>query len=266
MLMAILTAVGVLGGLGAGLGLLLGGAAHMFAVEEDPRLSKLIEVLPGANCGACGFAGCAEYARAVLDGATVVGVCPVGGERTAAAMGQIMGVAPAPNRVRQVALVRCTGGGRDRKKYLYQGAADCAAAARVPGGGDLSCDYGCLGLGSCAAACPFGAVSVENGAARVDGEACRGCLKCISACPRGLITLVPWGADVSVLCSNTDSGAQTRMVCADGCVACGLCQRACRCGAIAVENCCAVIDYAKCISCGACVEACPRHLIRSAAQ
>lgn len=260
-LTGILAAVGVLGGMGAGLGLVLAAASHVFAVREDPRLEKVLAVLPGANCGACGFAGCAAYAAAVVDGSAPAGVCPVGGAACGAKLARIMGV-EAVKTVRQVALVRCTGGGKDKTKYRYEGAADCLAASQVPGGGELSCAYGCLGLGSCAAACPFEAIIVADGAARVNQDKCRGCLKCIPACPRGLITLVPYGADVSVLCVNRDKGAEARTVCDDGCVACGACVKACRTGAVQIVDQCARIDYDKCVACGACAEACPRGLIR----
>lgn len=247
--------------MGAALGLLVAVASNAFTEVENPKLEAVLAALPGANCGACGFAGCAAYAAAVVDGAAPPGVCPVGGASCASRLARIMGVERKAT-LRQVALVRCTGGGRDREKYRYEGAADCLSASQVPGGGALSCAYGCLGLGSCAAACPFGAITVAEGAARVDEERCKGCLKCIPACPRHLITLIPYGADVSVLCMNRDRGAQARMVCADGCIACGLCEKGCPCDAIHVEGLCARIDYDKCISCGACVDACPRHLIR----
>ena len=266
MLTGIITAVAVLGGLGAGLGLLLAAADRVFAVEEDPRLRRLVDALPGVNCGGCGFPGCAAYAAAVLEGSTVVGACPVGGEASAAKMARIMGVEKPKARVRQVALVRCTGGGRDKKRYEYDGYSDCRAAAQVPGGGELACAYGCRGLGACVNACPFGAIAVEDGAARVDEDRCRGCLQCIPACPRNLITVVPYGTDVSVLCANADKGAEARTVCADGCIACGLCKKACPNGAVSLAGNCAVIDYDKCDACGKCVDTCPRHLIRKSAM
>ncbi len=152
-----------LGGLGAGAGLLLAAADRIFRVEADPRLRRIQAALPGDDCGACGFSTCSAYAAAVLEGTTVIGACPVGGDRTAARIARVMGVeCPAP-QVRQVALTRCT--------------RDAACSEEPP----------------CIAACRFDAVGMEDGAAQVDPDRCRGCLRCVAACPEGLITVVPYG-------------------------------------------------------------------------
>lgn len=264
MLIAILRAVAVLGGLGLVFGLALALASKVFAVKEDPRLGPLTEALPGANCGACGFAGCSAYAEAVLAGTTVIGACPVGGTEVAEKMAAIMGVTDIGTTVRQVALVRCTGNGSDHRRYDYEGIQDCLAASRVSAGGGLTCQYGCLALGSCVKVCDFGAIEVVGGAARVNMEKCMGCLKCVSTCPRGLITVVPYGSDVYITCASKDKGVETRKACDSGCIGCSLCAKACPVQAITVENNLASIDYSKCIACGACVEKCPRKLIRMA--
>lgn len=261
-MIGILSALGVLAGLGVVFGGLLAVAGKVFAVEEDPRLAPLTEALPGANCGGCGFSGCAAYAQAVINGETTIGGCPVGGDAVAAEMAKIMGVTVDPAGVRQVALVRCTGHGHPNQRYEYDGLRDCLSASRLPGGGYLACKDGCLGLGSCVKACPFDAIHIENHVAVVDPEACKGCLKCVATCPRGVITVVPADAHVTILCSNTDKGPTVRQVCDIGCLGCGICAKTCPEGAIQVENFLATIDYSKCTGCEQCEEKCPRKLIK----
>jgi Na+-translocating ferredoxin:NAD+ oxidoreductase RNF subunit RnfB len=259
---AIAITVAVLGGLGLVFGLILALASKLFAVQVDPRKELLMEVMPGANCGACGFAGCSAYADAVIAGTSVVGACPVGGAEVAQKMASIMGTGDVGASVRQVAMVRCTGNGSNRHLYNYEGIADCLAASRVAGGGPLACPYGCLAYGSCVAVCHFGAITVQDGRAQVDMEKCVGCLKCVSVCPRNLITVVPYGSEIFIQCDSHAKGVDTRAVCDCGCIGCGLCARACAQGAITVENNLASIDYSKCVACGACIEKCPQHLIR----
>lgn len=263
-LKAIAITVAVLGGLGLVFGLILALASKIFAVKEDPRKELLLDIMPGANCGACGFAGCSAYVDAVLEGTTVVGACPVGGTAVAEKMASIMGVTNIGSTVRQVALVRCNGNGSNRNLYKYEGIADCLAASRVAAGGPLACQYGCLAFGSCVKACDFGAISVKDGCAIVDMEKCVGCLKCVSACPRNLITVVPYGSEVFVKCASRDKGVDTRAVCDGGCIGCSLCAKNCPAGAITVDSNLATIDYSKCVACGACIEKCPQHLIRRA--
>ena len=265
-LKAIAITVAVLGGLGLVFGLILAVASKVFTVEEDPRKELLEEILPGANCGACGFAGCSAYADALIAGTTIVGACPVGGIEVAQKMASIMGVTNIGAGIRQVAMVRCSGNGSERIRYNYEGIQSCLAASRLPAGGPLACRYGCLGYGSCVEVCDFGAISIENGAAAVDTEKCVGCLKCTSVCPRNLITVVPYGSEVILQCSSHDKGVTTRSVCEDGCIGCGLCARACPNDAITVENNLATIDYYKCTSCGVCIKTCPQKLIRRASE
>lgn len=265
-LKAIAITIAILGGLGLIFGFILAVASKLFAVEEDPRKELLMEIMPGANCGACGFAGCSAYADAVIECTTVIGVCPVGGTALAQKMGSIMGVTNVGAAVRQVAMVRCNGSGSERSRYNYEGIPTCLAASRVAAGGPLACRFGCLGYGSCINLCDFDAISIENGAAKVDTEKCVGCLKCISACPRNLITVVPYGSEVVLQCSSRDKGVFTRSFCEHGCIGCGLCAKACPNGAITVADNLATIDYNKCTSCGTCIEKCPQKLIRRASE
>lgn len=262
--MDILFAFAVLAGLGVLFGAVLAVAGKVFAVEEDPRLEPLTEALPGANCGGCGFSGCAAYAQAVLKGEAEPGRCPVGGAEVAKAMGDILGVV-VQEQERCVALVKCSGyEGHAQKKYDYDGLADCHAASRLPGGGPNECPHGCLGFGSCVKACPFGAMSVKNGVATVNHEKCVGCMVCADACPRDLIIKVPYSADITVACNSKEKGAALRKYCDIGCLGCHLCEKACEHDAIHVVDNLARIDYSKCVSCGLCAAKCPRHLIRDA--
>ena len=256
----VLSAVLVLGGLGGALGLVLAGASRVFAVETDQRLDDLLRVLPGANCGACGYAGCPSLAQALLDGKADVCACPAGGEALTAALAEILGLELKKN-TRLTALVRCSGGARAKKKFEYAGLPDCVAAMRLSSGGPIACQYGCIGLGSCVGTCSFGAISVTDGVAVVDHERCTGCLKCVDSCPKHLIMSVPYYADVVVACSSVEKGSVLRQVCDIGCLGCRICVRVCQHGAIAVSDSLASIDYEKCTGCGDCAEKCPRRLI-----
>ncbi|MBQ8352123.1 MAG: RnfABCDGE type electron transport complex subunit B [Clostridia bacterium] len=247
--------------LGGGFGLVLAIAARAFAVKRDERIPKIEEVLPGANCGGCGYTGCAAYAEAVCKGEASPGRCAVGGKATSEAIAAIMGVEATPMAERRARILCCGDCDIAKEQYKYEGAADCAAAARL-GGGPKSCPASCVGLGSCAAVCPFGAIHVENGLATVDDSICVGCGVCMTACPKHLIHLVPIEATYAVLCSSNESGKETRAVCDTGCIGCRICEKKCEAGAIRVENNLATINYDLCTGCGACAEACPRKIIK----
>ena len=258
----VIIAVVVLGVLGAVFGLILAFAAKVFAVEKDPREEAIAGCLPGANCGGCGFPGCSGYAAAVVKGEAPVNACAAGGAAVAAQIAEIMGVS-AGDSVRKVAQVHCTGCGQNHTQYQYVGLDDCQAAARLPGGGPLSCSFGCLGMGSCEKVCPFDAIHVVDGVAKVDEDKCKACNKCVDACPRHIIALEPYKTKrhVTVPCSSKDKGGEVRKICDNGCIGCSLCVKACPKEAIAVTDNLARIDYEKCIGCGLCAQKCPRKLI-----
>ncbi len=165
---------------------------------------------------------------------------------------------------RLAAVVHCTGCGSEFTKYRYEGIEDCLAAARMPGGGPLRCEQGCLGMGSCAKVCPQGAIHIAQGAAVVDRDRCDGCGRCAEVCPRKLIALEPFRPKrhVSIPCSSSETGETVEEFCSNGCIGCGLCAKECPREAITVEEGLARIDYEKCDSCGLCVSKCPRHLIQ----
>ena len=268
--MEIVIAIAFLGGLALIFGLVLAAASKAFYVEVDPRLEKLNECLPGANCGGCGYPGCGGYAEAVLNGEAPIGKCASGGAECANAMAAIMGV-EAGDVVRMVAYVKCNGHrtydkdgnqtGGSKLKGNYEGFKDCLAATKVGGRGPLACKYGCLGFGSCAKVCKYGAIKVVNGVAQVDRDKCVGCMSCVKACPRGVIEAVPYDKTTLVPCNSHAKGAVTTRSCSAGCIGCGLCKKICPENAITVVNGLATIDYEKCISCGLCATVCPKKVI-----
>jgi len=248
----------VLAGLGALFGVGLAVASKRFAVASDPRVDDVLESLPGANCGACGFAGCSAYAEAVVLTNASVSACTAGGQDTATAVAGIMGVT-ADVKEKTVAVVHCHGNAV-ASRFSYIGIEDCRAASLLQGG-PKACEYGCLGLASCVAACPFDAIHMEDGLPVVDTDKCVACGQCVDACPRSLIDIQPLSAKVHVFCKSQDKGGVTRKACSVGCIGCKKCEKTCEFDAIHVENFLASIDYEKCTSCGNCVEACPTNAI-----
>lgn len=220
-----LTAVLVLGGVGitAAVGLVV--ASRFLAVEVDPRIDKIDDILPGANCGGCGYPGCRGYAEAVVKGTAKMTLCAPGGPETVDGIAKILGV-EAEKVEPKVAVVLCSGDQeRAREKFLYDGVVDCRAAHRV-GGGHKICPTGCLGLGTCADVCTFDAVHItERKLAVVDAARCTGCGNCVDVCPRGIIKLFPSSHTVHVLCVNTAKGARVKKYCSCGCIGCKLCAK-----------------------------------------
>lgn len=261
MLQGILTAALIVGAIGIFIGIFLGVAGIKFKVETDPREEAILGVLPGNNCGGCGYAGCSGLAAAIVKGEAPANACPVGGDKVGAKVAEIMGVS-AKSSEPMVAYVHCQGDcDRAKTDYDYTGSRDCRMMAFVPGGGPKTCNSGCLGYGTCVKECPFDAICIVNGVAVVDSKKCRACGKCVAACPKKLISMVPKKAGTVVACSSTDKGPVAMKACATACIGCGICVKNCPNGAIRVEDFHAVIDYEKCTSCGACMEKCPKKAI-----
>ncbi len=213
----------ILGSIGAVLGAILAYASKIFAVEVDPRIEQIAEVLPGVNCGACGAAGCAAFAELVAWGKAEPAGCIPGGEATAEKVGAIMGMevgAAVPMR----AVVRCKGGdGIAKLKYVYDGLEDCNAAHLLSGGNKL-CEDGCLGLGSCVRVCPFDAMEMGDDHLPVVFEnLCTGCGICVEECPRDIMELIPRSQRIYVACKSKLKGKVVGDICSYGCNACGLC-------------------------------------------
>ena len=255
----VLSAVLVVAAIGLIGAVVLVAASVAMHVPVDERVEKITAELAGANCGACGCAGCADYARTIVEDGAPVNKCTPGGPACAAAVAAIMGVEAEQTRSMK-AVVACSG--NCGKRFEYQGLNSCVAVKGLYGG-DGACTHGCLGYGDCVAACPFGAISVEQGTARVNRNQCVGCGVCAGVCPNGVIRLVPeHRRKPVVLCSSKDKGADTRKVCSAGCIGCMKCTKACAKDAIIVENNLATIDQDKCVGCQLCVKECPVGIIR----
>ncbi|MDZ7371856.1 MAG: Fe-S cluster domain-containing protein [candidate division KSB1 bacterium] len=218
-----LTSLLALGGLGLLFGAGLAFASQKFSVFVDPKVEEILAALPGANCGACGKPGCAAYAEAVAKGETPPDRCSPGGAEVAKKLAAIMGVEASTSEPK-VAVVQCRGGkAKALEKFDYQGPQDCTAATLV-GGGHKACSYGCLGLGSCVRACPFGAMYMsENGLPVVIEEKCTACNICVVTCPRGIMALIPRSQKVYLACVSQEKLKAVKSVCSVGCYTCKIC-------------------------------------------
>ena len=259
--MDILIAFLIVGGIALVLGVLLAVISHFFAVPDDPTKAKIRACLPGANCGACGYTGCDDYAAALAAGGVKPNLCIPGAQSVADEIGAILGV-EAGTFEDVVAYVACNGHcGATKDKADYEGVQTCQAASMLYGGPG-SCVYGCLGLGDCAAACPANAICTIDGIAHVDTSRCLGCGVCTKVCPKGIIHMLPQTAPVTVQCNNKDKGADARKACQNACIGCKKCEKTCPNGAITVTDNLAAIDYKKCTGCGLCVDSCPVGCIK----
>ncbi len=251
----------ILGVLGAFFGCLLGFASKKFEVKGNPLADQLREALPGANCGGCGFVGCDEYAQALAEGRAKPGLCAVGGDSAYQEICRALGQEPGSVE-RMVAHVKCLGTCDNAVRRVdYYGAADCEQLLLLPGGGDKSCAYGCLGMGTCMKACKFDAISIENGVAKIDETKCMGCGACTEICPKHVIELIPADSLVRMSCQNPAKGKEVMSVCKAGCIGCGLCAKNCPQLVIEMENNLPKFNYELCIGCGICAEKCPKHCI-----
>ena len=240
--------------------------AQKFKVYEDPRIDETEKMLPGANCGGCGYPGCRGLAEALVKNDDISKIyCPVGGEPVMKKIAAYLGKA-APEKEPQVAEVRCNGS-CDKRPHtnMYDGAPSCAVAAALYAG-ETGCSYGCIGKGDCVAVCKFGALHMnpETGLPEVDPEKCTACGACVKACPKMIIELRkkgPKNRRVYVSCVNKDKGAIARKACAAACIACGKCAKVCPFGALVVENNVAYLDSYKCRLCRKCVDECPTGAI-----
>lgn len=256
--MDILIAVGIVAAVGVVAGIGLAVASVVMAVPKDEKAEQIRECLPGANCGACGFSGCDGYAAALSKGETDnTSLCSPGGNESAKKIAAVLGV-EAGEVVPMAAVVLCKGHRQNAtEKYIYRGVESCKMAVQLYGG-PKDCVYGCVGLGDCVAACPYDAIHICDGIARVNPIMCRACQMCVKTCPKGLIEMMPLHTTMAaVTCKNHDKGAQTRKDCKVGCIGCMKCVKACEYGAVTVENFAAHVDYTKCVGCGKCHENCP---------
>ena len=243
-------------------GLMLALAAKYLSVSQDEKLSLVRALLPGANCGACGCAGCDDYAAKMVNEGAPINLCIPGGEDAMRKIGRTLGKDAAPI-VPMTAIVACS-----RKpdpaalKMDYEGRKSCLAVSMFYKG-DLNCAQACLGYGDCVSACRTEAISIKDGIASIDKKRCIGCGKCVSVCPQNTIYLWPQKAHIHVACLNPNRGQVTRKQCSSGCIDCHRCEKVCPTGAIYFREHIAWTDPDLCIQCGACVKACPVGVIHS---
>lgn len=265
----ILIALIVLGSIALVAAVVLYVCSKKFAVHEDPRLAQVTAILPGANCGGCGYPGCSGMAAALVKGADAGSLdglfCPVGGSNVMGQVADLLGMAVS-NTEPKVAVVRCNGTCELRAHIAeYNGLRTCTAM-NACGAGETGCGYGCLGCGDCVKACAFGAIIINpaTGLAEVDEDKCTACGACVKACPRHIIELRKKGIKnrrVYVRCVNKDKGAVAMKACKAACIGCGKCEKECKFEAITITNNVSYIDPDKCRMCRKCVDVCPTHAI-----
>ncbi len=262
----IISSIIVLGIIGLASAVILYFVAQKFKVEEDTRIDAVTELLPGANCGGCGFPGCRGFAEACVKAESLENLlCPVGGLPVMCKVSEVLGQAVC-QATPKIAVVRCNGSCANRPRTnKFDGARNCKVAAQLYAG-ETNCSYGCFGFGDCVEACKFDAIVInpETGLPVVDEEKCTACGACAKACPKKVIELRnkgPKGRRVFVSCVNKDKGAVARKACSAACIGCGKCQKVCPFGAIKIENNLAYIDFELCRSCRKCVNECPTGAI-----
>lgn len=231
------------------------------AVSRDERIDRVRDCLSGANCGACGYAGCDGFATALVEGKAELSSCNATSKEKKEEIAEILGLTDTGEATK---VVVCCHGGQDAKdKYDYVGYGDCRSMELLAGG-RKQCAWGCLGTGSCVDACQHHAVTVkQKGYSEVSLSKCISCGRCISVCPKKIIKRIPASATYYVACSNHQKGKEVRELCTKGCIACGICVKQCEVGAITIVDNLATIDYTKCINCGKCAAKCPQRCIVS---
>ncbi len=263
----VLTSVLTLFGLGLVAAIVLAAASRVFYVEEDPRVEAVMDALPGANCGGCGYAGCEGYAIAVVNEPSVsAALCVAGSADTTITVGELTGKAVGAADP-MISFRRCDKiAGNVKARYQYHGLPSCAGATLLMDGSDL-CSWSCLGFGDCVEVCPFGAMEIKGGLVVISSTKCTGCGLCIKACPRNSLDIIPARARVAVTCATKDKLRAVMDVCEVGCINCGKCIKVCPAKAITQVDSRIEIDQHKCLSYGSdcaeiCISDCPRNILR----
>ena len=248
--------------LGGALAWLLAFANKRLYVYEDPRIGEIEEMLPKSNCGACGTAGCRNFAEQVVAGEILPAKCTVNSPEMNAYIANFLGVAMGEVE-KQVARLACAGGSHVAKmRASYKGLATCRAAATVSGGGK-ACAWGCLGLGDCEVSCDFDAIAMNQfGLPVVDVDLCTACGDCVEVCPKDLFSLQPLSHKLWVACKSRADGDVAEAQCEVACTACGKCVMDAAPGLIRLDHNLAVIDYARnALASPVAIERCPTGAI-----
>ena len=252
--------------LGVLLAVILYFVAQKFKVEEDPRIDEVEKMLPGANCGGCGFAGCRAMSEALVKNDNIDALyCPVAGGDVMKSIAGYLGKSAA-DKAPMVATMLCGGTCQKRPKINhYDGALSCAVVNTFYIG-ETGCAFGCIGYGDCVQACKFGAMTLnpETGLVEIDPDKCTACGACVKTCPKGLIELRkkwPKNRAIYVACRSKNRGSVVMKVCKAGCIGCGKCAKACPFGAITIDSYLAYINPDKCKLCRKCVNECPTGAI-----
>jgi len=259
--LAILFPVLILTGLAVVFSIVIAVCSKKFAVKEDEREEHVASLLAGANCGACGKAGCRDFAKALVAGKADINSCNATPTLRKQEILKYLG-SDAELAESTIVVVACSGGSNCKDKYEYQGYGGCACIEQLQGG-KKSCPSGCIGEGDCHHNCHCGAINVDGDVAFVDQQKCSQCGACIAGCPKRIIKRIPATAKIYVACSNCDKGKDVRNACSAGCIGCGLCAKNCPEGAIALVENIPVIDYKKCTGCLTCVSKCPAKVIKT---
>lgn len=232
-----------MGGIGFALAMFLAFADKKLRVKEDPRVARIADMLPGTNCGGCGYPGCQVLAEQLIAGNAPPNACVAGGKDIAVALAGLLGV-EVQDHERQIAVVLCNGGDAEAERMaVYRGYKTCTAADIVRG--DKSCVYGCLGYGECVDACKFDSMAMsDNGLPVVFHDKCVGCGACAKACPRDIIEMHPEDHKLFVYCRNKDKGAVAKKSCKVACIACTLCTKGCSVeGGVVMKDNLATVNY-----------------------
>jgi len=238
-------AAAIMGGMGVLLAAILAIADKKFYVFEDPRIDQVEELLPKANCGACGCAGCRAFAEKTVGGEIAPGKCTVNSAEGIIAIASLLGVG-AGTEEKRVARLACAGGAHVAKnRARYEGLDTCRAAALISGGGK-SCTWGCLGLADCERVCDFDAIQIDrHGLPVVSEDKCTACGDCVEVCPKSLFSLHAISHRLWVACKNQLNGDDAEFACEVACTACGRCAADAPAGLIQIVNNLAVVDYSK---------------------
>jgi len=260
MIARILIPIAAMSLLGLIFGVGLAYALKIFGIKIDEKIFKILSMLPGTNCGACGKAGCAGFAEALANGEAAPAGCAVSNDEARKALSELLGLTHT-EKIKTVATHACNGGARARDKYIYRGIRNCKAASLVFGG-YKACSFGCLGLGDCIEVCPVDAITMGGeGLPVVDETKCTACGNCVKTCPKKLYAMLPVTVKYYVKCSSKDPGGVTVKACKSGCIACMKCVKACPVAAPKVQSYLSAIDPVKCRNSGKCFEVCPTKVI-----